>query len=137
MKSFILAGAIAGFAAGIIFFIFGSTFIRFGLIEPPITPEIWYELYGLVFLAGISLGIVWGIIFSAIYSMLYDSIPNKGALKGLYFGILIWIIKDVAAGSYLGAIAAGTYYAVTLISIGFFMWIVYGPILGYLYKKSN
>ena len=136
MKSSVLAGAIAGFAAGIAFFILGSSFIRIGVIEPPITPGIWYELYGLVFLAGVSLGIIWGIIFSAIYSMLYDSIPSKGVLKGLYFGILIWIIKDVAAGSYLGLIGGGTYYAVTLILIGFFMWIIYGPVLGYLYKKE-
>lgn len=69
--------------------------------------------------------------------MLYDSIPSKGVLKGLYFGLLIWAIKDVCAGSYLGLIGGGTNYAMTLISIGFPMWIIYGLALGYLYKKSD
>jgi len=131
----ILTGAIAGFFAGIMFLIFGNILIRIGFITPPISADIWYGLYTLVFLAGISLGVIWGIIFGVVYSILYDSIPGKGVMKGLYFGILIWIIKDIAAGSYIGLMGSGPNLALSLILVGFFMWIVYGPVLAYLYKK--
>jgi hypothetical protein len=86
-------------------------------------------------LASISLGVIWGVIFGVVYSILYNSIPGKGVLKGLCYGILIWLIKDIAAGSYIALIGIGTNYALALILVGFFMWIVYGFILGHFYKK--
>jgi len=135
MNRIIVVSAIAGSIVGIVFFIFGAIFVRIGIIEPPVSLEIWRELYGLVILASISLGVIWGVIFGAIYSILYNSIPGKGVLKGLCYGILIWLIKDIAAGSYIALIGIGTNYALALILVGFFMWIVYGFILGYFYKK--
>lgn len=135
MSRIIVVGAIAGFIIGIVFFIFGALFVRFEIIEPPVSLEIWRGLYVLVILASISLGVIWGVIFGVVYSLLYNSVPGKGVLKGLCFGILIWLIKDIAAGSYIALIGIGTNYALALILVGFFMWIVYGFILGYFYKK--
>jgi len=69
------------------------------------------------------------------FSFLYSLIPGKGAVKGLYFGFSIWVIKDVAAGSYLALTMMEVSLAISLIFGGFFMWIVYGPVLATLYKK--
>jgi hypothetical protein len=74
-------------------------------------------------------------IGGAAFSYLYSLIPGKDAVKGLYFGLSIWVIKDVAAGSYLALTMMEVNSAILLIIPGFFMWVVYGPVLGYLYKK--
>jgi hypothetical protein len=137
MKNTILASAIAGCGAGIIGAICSYLFILvFRIFEPIGGFEIWdFSLSMLYTLAQISLGMIWGIIFGIIYSRFYDSIPGKEVLKGVYFGLLIWVVKDVAAGSYTILIRMDVSWGIGLILIGFFMWIVYGPVLGYLYKK--
>jgi len=62
-------------------------------------------------------------------------------VKGLYFGLLIWLIKDIAASSYVVLVLVDIPSAITralaidLVLFGFFMWIAYGLVLGYLYKK--
>ena len=138
MKNAILAGAIAGVVMGILMPIIGFISGEIGLIEPPGGKEIWgTPMYMLLGLAHISLGLIWGSIFGAVYAFLYSLIPGKGALKGLYFGLSIWVIKDVAAGSYLALTMMEVNSAIILIVVGFFMWIVYGLVLGYLYRKPT
>jgi hypothetical protein len=56
-------------------------------------------------------------------------------LKGLSYGLLIWLIKDIAAGSYTALIGIGVTWGIGLILVGFFVWIAYGPVLAILYKK--
>jgi hypothetical protein len=137
MKSGIFAGTIAGVVMGIVATIFGSFFTGFRIIEPTGGFEIWNDpsMQILLMLAEISLGLIWGSIFGAIYAYAYDIIPAKGVIKGLCFGLFIWLIKDVAAGSYTALILTQIQTALLLIIYGFIMWIVYGLLLGYLYKK--
>jgi hypothetical protein len=137
MKSAIFAGAIAGVVMGIVCSIFGLFFTVFRIIEPPGGFEIWNDpsMQILLVLAEISLGLIWGIIFGAIYGYAYDIIPAKGVIKGLCFGLIIWLIKDVAAGSYTAFLLKQIQTALLLIIYGFIMWIGYGLLLGYLYKK--
>lgn len=137
MKNPIVVGAIAGVVVGIVAFIFAYIFYMvFRVLEPLGGFEIWDPSLVMLFaLANLSLGIIWGIIFSLIYSRLSNSIPGKGVLKGIYFGLLIWVVKDVAAGSYTVLIRTDVTWGIGLIVGGFFMWIVYGPLLWYLYKK--
>ena len=140
MKNAILAGAIAGAVADIAFItgvsVMTLIFGNIGLFEPPGGPEIWdLSMFILLGVATLSLNIFWGMIAGAAYAFLYSLIPGKGAVKGLYFGLSIWVIKDVAAGSYLALTIMEVNSAIMLIVGGFFMWIVYGPVLGYLYKK--
>ena len=83
------------------------------------------------------------IFFGLLYKRIYNLIPGKGIIKGLFFGLLIWFIKDIAAGAYLifsGTVTAGGLFewvtaGVNLIVMGLNMWIIYGLVLGYLYKK--
>jgi len=139
LKSGILAGAIAGIVAGIVNFALGPMLAQIEIIEPlGGTWEIWDPSFYVTFaLAFISLALIWGTIFGLIYSMYYDSTPGKGVLKGLFFGLMIWFIKDVAAGSYVALIFVAINISTTLILVGFFMWVVYGLVLGYLYKPSK
>ena len=141
MKNAILAGAIAGAVADIAaiasVYVMTLIFRNIGFFEPPGGSwEIWdLSMIMLLAVAHLSLDIFWGMIGGAAFSFLYSLIPGKGAVKGLYFGLSIWVIKDVAAGSYLALTMMEVSPAIILIFGGFFMWIVYGPVLGYLYKK--
>jgi len=137
MKSGIFAGAIAGIVTGIVSFALGPMLAQIGIIEPlGGTWEIWDTSFYVTFaLAFISLALIWGTIFGLIYSRYYDSTPGKGILKGLFFGLMIWLIKDVAAGSYVALMWVEISISAALIINGFFMWIAYGLVLGYLYKK--
>ncbi|WP_455369056.1 hypothetical protein [[Eubacterium] cellulosolvens] len=137
MKSGIFAGAISGVVMGIVGSIVGYFFTGFRLIEPIGGFEIWNDpsIQILLVLAEISLGLIWGSIFGAIYAYAYKIIPGKGVIKGLYFGLIIWLIKDIAGGSYTALILMQIQTALLLIIYGFVMWIVYGLLLGYLVKK--
>jgi hypothetical protein len=138
MKNAILAGAIAGAVADPVLVVSGYMFGNIGILEPPGGREIWTtSMVILLILAHLSLDIFWGMIGGAAFSYLYSLIPGKGAVKGLYFGLSIWVIKDVAAGSYLALTMNEVNSAIVLIIPGFFMWVVYGPVLGYLYKPPK
>ena len=137
MKSSILAGAIAGSIMGIVNFVLGYMLSIIGVTEPlGGSWEIAQSLLMLIVLALFSLSVIWGIFFGVIYGRFFDNIPGKGIMKGLVYGILVWIAKDVAAGSYVALIFMATSISINLILVGFFMWIVYGLVLGYLYKKE-
>jgi hypothetical protein len=83
----------------------------------------------------IVLTIIFGAIFGKIYEMIQGALPGKGAMKGLNFGLIVWLVKDIAAGVYIALINNLVSVATGLIFTGFFMWIVYGYVLGTLYKK--
>jgi len=139
MKNILVVGPIAGVVLGIVSaissYIFGP---YFRILEAPGGWEIWdLSLIRLFALAAISLGVIWGTIMGAIYARFYDRVPGKGILKGLYFGLLIWLIKDIMAGSYLALTMLEIPSAIILIINGFFMWSAYGLMLGYLYKPTK
>jgi hypothetical protein len=138
MKNSILAGAIAGAIADIAVVASAYVFGSIGVFVPPGgSMEIWTpSMFLLLSVAHLSLDIIWGMIGGAAYSYLYNMIPGKDAMKGLTFGLSIWVIKDVAAGSYLALTMNEVNSAIMLIIGGFFMWIVYGLIIGILYKKE-
>ncbi len=138
MKNGILAGVIAGVIMGICTVIIGFTSVFYiGFKEPTYGIEGWTPMLTMwLTLAQVTLGIIWGSIFGAIYTLVYDILPKKGIIKGLIYGLLLWLIKDIAAGSYAALMLMNIPVAVDLIFYGFFMWTIYGLILGYLYKKE-
>jgi hypothetical protein len=129
LKSVIAAGAIAGLVSGIVGNIFAFIGVSSGLMASPPGSTSTAVLMMIV------LAIIWGAILSMFYQRFHDGIPGKGIMKGLYFGLMIWLVKDIAAGSFVGLINMATSLAVALIYIGFFMWISYGYVLSTLYKK--
>jgi hypothetical protein len=127
MKSGLTAGTIAGLIAGLfssILIIAGRLAGLYGVFERAPT------MYGLfIFSIGwIIITVIFGIAFGFIYEKIYHSIPGKGIKKGLYFGLMIWFIKDIAAGTYCiysGIMIPGLWewvaMGVNLIVIGVYM----------------
>jgi len=129
LKNAILAGAIAGLVSGIItamIVIIGYSLGLWGMMSIPSIELVTNMLV---------LTIFFGVIFGAIYAKFYDSIPGKSAIKGLIFGLMIWLIKDIAAGAYVAFTMREFAVGINLIVGGSYMWIIYGLVLGYLYKK--
>ena len=133
-----IAGAIAGVIMGITVTPLYFISVLIGISEILVSETVWdLSMYTLTVVAHISLGLIWGIIFGLLYSKYYECTPGKGIMKGLYFGLIIWMVKDLAAGSYTAFILQEATTAKFLIYYGFFMWIIYGVVLGFLYKKSD
>jgi len=140
MKSGLTAGFIAGIITGLmstVFLVVGRYMGLYGILHPPKIGELFIFSMGWIIIT-----IIATIALGFIYEKFYDSIPGKGIMKGLYFGLLVWLIKDVIAGTYtiysgimisglIEWVAAG----INLFVIGIYMWPIYGLVLGYLYKK--
>jgi hypothetical protein len=129
MKSGIVAGALAGVVGGIVSVIFGMIGGVLGLFGAPPDPIINFVVLLIV------LPIIFGAIFGGVFSKLYDPIPGTGVLKGLYFGLIIWLIKDIFGSVELALLFKEASIAIALLFVGFFGWIAYGSVLGALYKK--
>ena len=128
MKSGIVAGVIAGVVGGISAIIFGGLGSMLGLYGlAVITVEEW-SIYTII------LTVVYGAIFGVLYAKLYDGIPGEGILKGAMAGLIVWFIKDVTTGIDLG-LEREPISVVAMLWVGFFTWIVYGLVIGKLYKK--
>lgn len=128
MKSGIVAGAIAGVVGGISAIVFGGIGSQLGLYGlAVITVEEW-SVYTII------LTVIYGAIFGVLYARMYDSIPGGGLSKGATAGLLIWFIKDITTGIDLG-LEREPVSVVAMLWVGFFTWIVYGLVIGKLYKK--
>jgi hypothetical protein len=128
IKKGIVAGAIAGLAGGISAIIFGGIGATLGLYGLRVlTVEEW-SIYTII------LTLVYGIIIGVIYGKMHDSMPGKGIWKGTTAGLLVWLIKDVTSGIDL-AIEQEPISVIAMIWVGFFTWIVYGLVIGKLYRK--
>ncbi|WP_455276839.1 hypothetical protein [[Eubacterium] cellulosolvens] len=128
MKSSIGAGAVAGLIGGIVAVIVGFISSSIGLYEPPPGP-ITNTIATMIILT-----IIIGAILGMLYSRLYVSIPGKAILKGIYFGLILWLIS-IINGAYILLVMVEKSISIRLIFVGFFIIIVYGPVLGTLYKK--
>jgi hypothetical protein len=134
-----VAGAIAGVVGALAASIAFMAAVILGLPWPPypissvltitfMTSHVTFEImYYLVF----------GPIYGVIYSMYYDSTPGKGILKGLVFGLFLFLISNfyygvlVESWGLFGEVggAIGPWW------MGFFTLTTYGIVLGALYKK--
>ena len=86
-------------------------------------------------IAVIVLTVIFGPVVALVYSRFYDLIPGKSLKKGLNFGLMVWFIKDIMAGAYIAFGMMQPIIGVSLIVVGLYLWIIYGLVLGYLYKK--
>ena len=128
VKSGIIAGIIAGVFGGISAIIFGGIGYYLGLYGlRVITVEEW-SIYTMI------LTIIYGLIFGVLYAKMYDSIPGEGKWKGVISGLLIWMIKDIMTAIDL-YLEQEPIDGLAMIWVGFFTWIVYGLVIGKLYKK--
>lgn len=133
-----LAGAIAGIVSAFVNLLVGAALLSIGIIgitESFTTVEEFPFPASYILVGLIGIGIVTGIICGAIYSKLYESIPGKALSKGVCYGVIIWIIKDIGAAMYM-ILPWGAYYlASAFIACGLPLWLVYGAVLGTIYEK--
>ena len=128
MKRGVVAGAVAGLAGGISAVVFGGIGYQLGLYGLRVITVMEWTVYTII------LTVIYGAIFGMIYAKVYDSIPGKGILKGVTASSIIWFIKDITTGIDL-ALEREPVSVVAMIWVGFFTWIVYGLVIGILYKK--
>ena len=94
-----VSGLIAGIVGGIVSIITAIIFINSGLQHwnlpfPPI-PSLMY-----IVAVTFSFAIIWGIVLGLFYSRFYDFIPGKNIVKGLIYGIILWLILSIRAVSF-------------------------------------
>ncbi|MCW4032116.1 MAG: hypothetical protein NWF08_01840 [Candidatus Bathyarchaeota archaeon] len=126
----IVAGLVAGIAAGIIaiiniLFLFNIGRSYYDLPSPPETSMIYITMVEL------TINIIWGIALGIFYSKVYDLIPGKGVYKGLFYGLVLWLILNVRNATFNVIYEPhGIFKQILGISIQ----IVYGLLLGILYE---
>ncbi|WP_455277428.1 hypothetical protein [[Eubacterium] cellulosolvens] len=80
---------------------------------------------------------MWGIFIALIFPKVYNLVPGKGITKGLVYGLVAnWVLNELHLGTW--AFGYG-YYAVTVsvFLAGGINAIIYGLLLGYLYKPQK
>jgi hypothetical protein len=132
LKNSILVGLIAGFAAGIVntILMVGGLFELFS-IHPYIIDATWQIIAQIE----IMWGIIWGVIFGLFYALFYDYVPSKRIKKGLVYGFIIWIIVFVREAFILYVYGYAAWLIPGIISNFLSYCIVYGLLIGILYKK--
>ena len=129
LKIGIVAGLIAGFVLGVAYELFDQVAASWHLFEPW-----WIPINTGNMMINIPIFGIWGIIFAVIYSQAYDVIPKEGVLKGLVYGLFLWVIIsiryvtfDLAYGNPIGVVG--------VIFTGFFQYLLFGLVLGILYDE--
>jgi len=126
-----VSGLIAGIVLGIVAEIFGNIRVLAGLYDSGTELFLTGNIFVNVPLFGF-----WGIILGVIYSKTYNVIPRKNILKGLIYGLILYILIVIRINFFY--FAYGYYLdAVGHIFSGFFMWLSYGLVLGFLYKSFH
>ncbi len=95
------------------------------------------SLYSIQLNTAIIGGIIGGLIIGLILGHIYKKLPGKSdILKGVSFGIILWIIFNVGIGA-LNIKTLGITYYISSVGIGIIGVIVYGYLLGYFFGKWN
>jgi hypothetical protein len=135
MKKGMSIGTFAGFASGLL--ATALTVISVDFLDLPYTYSTASFIPILnVTLNEIVLGMIWGVIFSIFYSILYDSIPGKDISKGLFYGMIIFLISCVRHIS-LAMLYGFILFGIEATFIGLFTFLIYGLVLGLLYRKPT
>jgi uncharacterized BrkB/YihY/UPF0761 family membrane protein len=85
-----VSGLIAGIVLGVAYEFFDQIAASWRLFEPW-----WIPINTGNMIINIPIFALWGIIFAVIYSKAYNVIPQEGVLKGLTYGIFLWIIISI------------------------------------------
>ena len=123
------ASFIAGLIGGIASFLAAVAGIGMGLF-PASPPEAMPSIITSIMVTNI----IWGLIAGYGYKLGYDVIPGKGITKGAVWGLAIYVISNIRTATIIFTMmspVASTIY----LWCGLFAMLVYGIVLGALYKK--
>ncbi len=80
-------------------------------------------------------GIIGGLILGAIFGLAVHRIPGRNdKVKGVAFGIILWLLFDVLLG-FLSRTEYGSTYYVLTVAAGLVSVAIYGYVLGALFGK--
>jgi hypothetical protein len=133
VKNSIVAGAIAGIVGGIVALI--ATYFT---LPPEVQATVGLNAGTMQwFISQGGANVIWGAVFGWIFSKVYTLIPGKGATKGLYFSLMVWIFIGLYPVTFYLFVYAPplTAMATNWGVVGFLVRLFYGPVLGVLYKK--
>jgi hypothetical protein len=145
MKSGLLPGAIAGLMGGVTagtVSVIGHLTGQWGVItggEIIPTIEFWYNQFG----HHAFITLVWGAIYGLLYPKVYNLVPGKKVVKGLYYGAILFFITTVQTDSWVTVWFANhnawdlAFFSILGIFAYLFGHIIYGIVLGYLYRKPS
>jgi len=133
-------GLLAGIIGGVplpIFRIIEAMIELYGAVPHLVTYD--FLIFHLGYAVGLHglLGAIWGVI----YSILYDGIPGKGIKKGFVYGCIVFFISDIYIASTNLSLGLLTWIEEYFIWTsqwavgGAQLWIIYGIVLGALYKR--
>ncbi|MCW4033611.1 MAG: hypothetical protein NWF08_09515 [Candidatus Bathyarchaeota archaeon] len=128
LKAGIISGLIAGIVLGIFMEVFSQIAISIGFYEEWLRPLIINN-----FLVNIPLFVFWGIVLGVIYSKVHSLIPGKGVLKGLVYGLFLYVILVIRGDTFMIPYGLFLMVAGDLFS-GIFIWPAYGLALGFFYQ---
>jgi len=87
---------------------------------------------------------IWGIIFGAFFAKVYNLVPGKKIKKGLCYGLTMFLITSCLIGAWCVIWSIfhndwimARYLAGALWITGTAQFIVFGLVLGYLYKPTK
>ena len=133
MKRAVIVGFISGLIAGVVqaglaISGFWELFVPYWLGVPV---SIQHTI--LFFVTLMSL---WGIVHCALYAFFYEYIPYEGVKKGLIFGLIIWVAAALLPASISAGYGFGQYFVPWTFSAFISTCLVYGSLIGILYKKE-
>jgi len=142
----ILPGAIAGFCGGLaasVFAVMGHVTGYWGVPAPSgqiiSTIDFWWSQAG----THTFINMMWGILFGAIFTKVFNLVPGKGVKKGLLYGLILFLITTfqyTVFGFFFNVYFkdwSGFLSGFLGLSIGAAQAIVFGLVIGYLYKPSK
>jgi len=98
----ILAGVVVGILGGIWGWLTcGWLFNWVYVLEPT---SIWKAPEEMPFMLMSIMGLVFAIILAFVYALIHKGLPGKDIVKGLTFGLFIWLVGGLPGNFYLGIV---------------------------------
>lgn len=84
------------------------------------------------------MNVFFALVFAWVFAVLYRGIPGIGIGKGLWFGLLAWLIGVLPPMTTLYLMTTIAPGALVYFTIqGLFEWLVYGAVIAAIYKQKN
>jgi hypothetical protein len=130
------SGLIAGIIGGIALFLYVIITQHLSQLPDFTSLDFWLNY----FIYQIGLQGIFGGIFGIMYSKFYNGIPGKSIVKGLVFGLIIFLLGNFAYGTlhlWIGLSAANESHLAWGIDYfeGFPLFLAYGIALGPIYER--
>jgi len=107
-----------------------------------IPPNIWKDpaiMFSVGSMVGsFALGLVIAMIFAGVFALLYKGLPGKGIKKGIFYGIIIWLVGALAGIASMPfymtiATAVVVYWVIQALVLN----IINGIIVAVIYKEKK